>query len=240
MKKYRALFVCAFLFSFSSLFSASSLFHVLIAEKWLQAFECYNEEEKRAFMVGTIFPDIRYIANIPREKTHEYHLTIQEIRETRDPFIKGMRVHAFVDETRENFLQSNPIVEEFRGYPGDAVLFLKILEDEIVFSTYGKNLAASLCSYLQTVEKGALGFSIPLSIIREWNAIQSQFLGCRPRDLFQKLAQSHERFSGFPEKTIIQVAAFLPKYSDKREIKRYVSSLVAEFDQLIFHNVKQL
>ena len=100
MKKLLTLFLCLHVFAHG----ASPLYHALIGEKWLEAFENYNEQEKHSFMLGTLFPDIRYIAHIPRAQTHEHGLSIEEIRQTPDPFIKGMRVHAYVDEARVAFL----------------------------------------------------------------------------------------------------------------------------------------
>jgi hypothetical protein len=232
MQKILAFFLCCLFFFSQSLSAASSLFHAMIAEKWIKAFENFNEEETRAFMIGTLFPDIRYLAGLPRSKTHLYHLSLEQIRAIKDPFLKGMRVHAFVDETREGYLKNNPIWDELRGYPGDAILFLKILEDELLYTTRERNTSSYISTYLQTVEQSELDFGIPLPLVREWHECLKLSFACRPSELFQRLATTHSKFSALSDNTILLVKTYLPKYRDNEKINHYLCSLFSEFERL--------
>jgi hypothetical protein len=230
MKKMVAFIFCSFFFFSHSLSAAASLFHVMIAEKWIQRFESFSEQEKRAFMIGTLFPDIRYIADLPRSKTHVYHLSVKEIRAIKDPFLKGMRVHAFVDETRERFLKNNPIWDELKEYPGDSILFLKLLEDELLYPTHDSSY---ISTYLETVENAEIDFGIPLPLVQEWHECLRLSLILRPSKLFQRLATTHSKFSKLSDDTIVLLGTYLPKHRDNEKVKQYLCVLFSEFDKLL-------
>lgn len=70
------------------------------------------EEGTEAFLVGTLFPDIRYITHFPREKTHFNVNSLKEVGETSSPFDAGMKFHAWVDRVREEFVISSGIYKK--------------------------------------------------------------------------------------------------------------------------------
>lgn len=182
-------------------------------------------------MIGTLFPDIRYIANFPRSTTHEYHLSIDEIRATASPFLKGMRVHAFVDETRSKYLKKAPMDDAVKGYPGDKVLFLKVLEDEILSEEHRGNVAY-ITTYLQTVEQAELDFGLPLFLVRQWHKGQKKYLESRPSEFFRKIAATHTKFFRISEEELSSLAIFLPKYRTDETLRKHVALLFFEFDNI--------
>ena len=65
-----------------------------------------NIRDEKSFYLGAIIPDIRYFADIPRERTH---ITLDDLNKAaglvgkRSDFVKGYKVHLLVDElTRKN------------------------------------------------------------------------------------------------------------------------------------------
>lgn len=211
-------------------FGASSLFHAVIAEKWLEAFEDYDEEQKRAFILGNLFPDIRYPAKMPRGATHDYGLTIEEIRKIENPFIKGMKVHSFVDEVRVEFLQKNEILSLMKGVHGDKSLLLKMLEDEILFSMRGEEKSKVLCRYLETIENEELSFGIPLEIVNDWHQQHIRYFSLGPRKFFSKLLSKGKKYGTIPEKDMLTSLEVFDRFAEDEAMKNYIFCILEEFE----------
>ncbi len=67
---------------------AAPVGHLYLAIQILSGPLC--EVKERDFLIGTLFPDIRYPAQIARELTHKSHVTWQEIINEKDPFMQGI------------------------------------------------------------------------------------------------------------------------------------------------------
>jgi hypothetical protein len=139
------------LFNLVSVDAAAPVTHVLLAEKWIEYKEHYNKKEKRAFILGTLFPDIRYLGVVTRNKTHEFELTISDLEKKQSPFIKGKRLHAWVDETREALVVKWNIYSKLKSIKDQKykATFLKLLEDEIL---YTQRDWQNIRHYLLTIE----------------------------------------------------------------------------------------
>jgi hypothetical protein len=220
-------FVC--LMFCMKVFAASSLFHVVIAEKWLEAFEDYNEEQRRAFILGTIFPDIRYLAGLPRRATHERNLTIEEILEIENPFIKGMKVHSFVDEARVAYLCKSDILKLLDNVEDDKVLLLKMLEDEILFSMREKEDCEVLCSYLQMIEEEELSFGIPLEVVQQWHQQHIGYFSLGPRRFFTKLLSKGRQYGAIPESTLQTSLRVFENFAEDEAMKNYIFCILEDF-----------
>jgi hypothetical protein len=53
-----------------------------------------------------VFPDIRYLKVIEREKTHFKKFGIEEIAQEASAFHAGLKYHSLVDTVRESYMQS--------------------------------------------------------------------------------------------------------------------------------------
>lgn len=123
----------------ASLFSGGLLTHALTAQKFLEIHPLSSEQERNAFLQGTLFPDINYLGKIDRDKTHFESVTIRDVLEAKTPFYAGMLFHSWVDEKRAAWMQAQPLVV----LPGDiptekSNFFQKFLEDEILYSHLNK------------------------------------------------------------------------------------------------------
>ena len=96
-----------YLFPFCYLYSAGPITHLYLAEVWCDMNGEPSEYNKGLFLKGSTFPDIRYVANIARSKTHLRHVKYSSINEEDDWFEKGIKFHCFVDEKREAFVRKN-------------------------------------------------------------------------------------------------------------------------------------
>lgn len=98
--------------------------HAVLAQKFLQS---HSQFEKRDFLVGTLFPDIRYLGSIDREKTHQSVKNITEILEEKDSFLAGVKFHVAIDElwTKQFVMRYPQKTQQIRA--------CKILQDREVF-----------------------------------------------------------------------------------------------------------
>lgn len=232
MIKLRFLFFWIFFLCPLSVFPASPLFHTVIAEKWLAAFEDFNESEKQAFFLGTLFPDIRYLAGIPRDVTHDRGLTLEQIKATKDPFQKGVRVHSFVDEQRVEFLKNQDVLKIFDEISGDKILYLKFLEDEILYPMQKENHFFYVCEYLKNFDESELEFKISQEILAEWHDIHRKYLSMRPSAALEKSISSGQGFSNISIQSTKNCCKVMQQFCENEKAINYVSSAIEEFDRI--------
>lgn len=72
--------------------------HIVLADKLFDRY--FSGKDRRAFYVGTLFPDIRYLGVIGREQTHLPVAGIAEVAENR-AFRAGMLFHALTDKAKQ-------------------------------------------------------------------------------------------------------------------------------------------
>jgi len=77
------------------------LSHLYLAKETIKNFQITNEKE---YYLGSILPDIRYFADIPRAKTH---FTVDELNnklhDVNSDFLNGYKVHLFSDKFIHEF-----------------------------------------------------------------------------------------------------------------------------------------
>ncbi len=231
--KYLKLYLLSQFIGFQLLsFAAAPIFHSVVAEKWMEAFEHYTPKQKRAFMLGTLYPDIRHQANIDRDLTHEYNVTIEDLKNTKDPFYKGMRLHSFVDETRKNYLKNTTLHSDLSEYPGDQKLFLKLLEDEILFTLYGPIALSHICGYLDTVDMKELRFNVSYTTVYNWHQFQALCFRYPPSIRFRLILLDPSLNNNYREKTMQSFVEYLPLYREKAIFVNYVDSIMKYYDEL--------
>jgi len=211
------------------LFGAMPYFHAYIAEEWIEMYEDYGPEEKRAFLVGTLFPDIRYLGTASRSETHDADITVQELLGTDDPFTKGKKLHSFVDETRVKILAEYTALEPafarlLDALPGqNQVTFLKMLEDEII---YPERYWGDIFDYLQEIDRGETGLAVPIESVRKWHWILSWYFSYRPSDLLAWMSWGGRGFFNIPPPLVQTWSALLFEVAQDEAAQKYVSFLV--------------
>jgi hypothetical protein len=140
------------------------------------------------FLIGTSFPDIRYLAHIPREKTHYQHVDLQRILTEREPFKQGMLFHSFVDQERERFMKENQINNLLPSLPHKSGI-LKGLEDQLL---HPKLPDKSFLRLFDTVIDQELKIVTHKIIIQEWHTnLQNYFFyGPTPQTIRPFVQQS--------------------------------------------------
>lgn len=184
-------------FASASVWGAAPLFHAYVADKWVEILEDYTDKEKQAFIQGTLFPDIRYPAKLARTATHEHGLTLEQIKDTPDPFLKGLRLHTFVDDVREKMLVQPEIIRELEEQiPVEAYHLLKLIEDEILYSMIPNEKPLYYAESLNTIDPGALQFQAPLETIQQWHEAHAHYFRGSPSSFLLELHRSGRSFFG--------------------------------------------
>ncbi len=241
MSKIWSIAVCLLLCVCSLSFGAGPLFHVVIAEKWMDAFEDYTEEERRSFILGTLFPDIRHLAGLPRESTHRYGWSVEELRAIEDPFFKGMMVHSFVDENRDAYVQKHRVKDLLRNMTGgkeDMEVYLKMVEEEILYSWRDTSDNDYLFDYLGSIANEELAFNAPVSAVQEWHNHLIGYFSSSPKEGFTMLLSKNKSFAKIPLIMMEGCLQAMENFGEDENLKDYVSIVIGEFDRL-FSSSKQ-
>lgn len=111
---------------------ASQITHILYGKKVLDLFLRDKVVDEKSFFIGTLFPDIRYLGVIDREKTHDFTPTVEGLRNINNSFELGMYTHSFVDFEREKTLErlgAYNVMEKTKL----SSYAMKFIEDEITY-----------------------------------------------------------------------------------------------------------
>lgn len=218
----------------NSLFAAGPITHAVLADKWIAAHENYDEEQRRDFIIGTLFPDIRYLGVISRNKTHEKGVTVSRLLEKQSAFTKGKRLHAFVDIAREKLVVRWKVYQKIKHIPGQShkALFLKLLEDEILFSKPGYQAERQkIQNYLSYIHPEERAFDIEESALKKWHSRQSMAFSSSPSDYLATLSFVRKSLAGVSPKVLGQWSKALEKLAQDEEMQKYVDDLVKEIDK---------
>ena len=210
---------------------AGQVTHFYLADRYLaHKPKNYTEAERRSFMLGTLFPDIRYLAKIAREKTHEKNVTLEDVQQAASPFSAGMKFHSFVDLERIRLVREWKSLDVLLGEVKEhRIAFLKLLEDEILFDqTHFGDIAALFAQVLPE----ELASGIPPATVERWHHLLMGACMHKPSVLVARAASGGASAFGIPS-AILQVwGRQLPLEASKQIMKDYVRKLTNEFQQM--------
>jgi hypothetical protein len=152
---------------------AAPIAHIFLAMQLLcgLAKGLFNEQE---FIVGTSFPDIRYLKVVERAETHFERVTLNDVLQEKDSFKAGMLFHSFVDEQREQYVVDNNLydgIPDFRFKTQS----LKFAEDELL-KPYCDLIRYQ--AFFNTVLPAQTTYGIDEQHIRSWHTfLQGYFAG---------------------------------------------------------------
>lgn len=170
----------------SSVYASAPLMHMYAAQKWMEQYENYREEEKRSFYCGNLFPDIRYLAGIQRSSTHWKKMTVEEVVAEKNPFYKGMKLHSLVDRIQHLFYQKNNHCTPLNGLSThDQEIALKFLEDENVLYILKATVMKEAVESLAAIHPEELKFGASEKDIGQWHTMLRSYLCVGPYAYFK-------------------------------------------------------
>lgn len=201
--------------------------HLYFAKRWCEIFNVTDLQVKKEFVLGNLFPDIRYIAHIPREWTHEFVYSPEEIHAASSPFEAGMKLHAFVDEVREELVEATGIYAFVLPYAaGHEATLLKFVEEEILAEFFdGRSFSYCLKSILEE----ELRFGLDINVVQRWHGILGRCMQAKPSWLLWFASQKGSLF-GIPASTLNEWSYLLPELAKQPVFRDHVQRLLLHME----------
>lgn len=130
--------------------------------------------EPEAFLAGTSFSDIRYVAPIERKVTHRLaEDSLLYAMKTDSDFEKGRRFHAWVDHRRETYMREQKAYRFVKDEPMPTHM-LKLIEDHILFPRLKGHFDPH--AVFQNIYPEERAYKIPDADIKAWHSILTRYL----------------------------------------------------------------
>lgn len=212
--------------------AAGPYMHALVAEHYLDAQSPpVKSDDRELFIIGTIYPDIRYLGVIKRSETHVKSVSPQQIAEESGYFRQGMLLHSWVDEFRQSYIRKTNIKENLQEIPKRLQdSFLKILEDQILQEHYPLNDMPTLIANIPQEEKDS---GIPMTALTQWHAGLTVYFTLAPSLILSQLSFFDKGILTLDAATVKEWSALLPVYAKKPEYQNYVVALMAAMDKAL-------
>ena len=213
-----------------NLFAAAPAMHVTLGGKWLATFAPeYTEEEKKLFLLGTVFPDIRYLGVIKRDQTHFKGMTLEKVYAAKSPFTRGMLFHSYVDEFRERCVRQSGIEKRLKEVPRNQQgTFLKLLEDQVLHNTYKWT---EFKRFLLSIPDEEPNFGLETTSLTQWHTALSLYFTTTPSNILQQVSMFEQSILTLDAPTIKAWGALLPKYAEDPQMQKHVADLLHAFDK---------
>lgn len=159
---------------------AGEIGHVVYAARLLTYLQ--GRVRDPLYWVGTLFPDIRHLGIISRRRTHPSGVSLSSLVASTD-FHTGLRVHAWIDATREKFFRDQHMKEHLPWHPF-VPFCLNLLEDELLYAHFEDwNLLQRLLNEVHTDE---LHFINERVFIERWHTVLQSYFKEAPSSASRK------------------------------------------------------
>lgn len=204
---------------------ASQITHVIYGQVMLDRFlEKGKRVNLRDYFIGTLFPDIRFLGTISREKTHVTPPSLHDLPTITSSFRKGFYVHLLTDLERERVLES---LGFYKLFPIDQNVqrASKLLEDVLIWSS--RRNWQEIVDYLDGVLKEELEFT-DAETVQRWHQLLASYFQKKPSiDSAISLAES----LGFPKNFLTDITLWMDKISQSKE----ATSMLVSIHQKLFN-----
>ncbi len=213
-------------------FASNSVAHTYFALKYLENHPQYTEEEKQAFIIGTVFPDIQDLDVTLQGKTHPEVFSALCIQDEPNAFWAGLKLHCLVDDVRTEFQNSWGIFDQIQDLPVvKKGAFLKVIEDELVFKKavdycYARSCMCRICDEEKSIESD-------VEVIERWHNIVCTSLTLSQQEILDKLVMRNSGFLKHSAEEIKSWSEALPEASKREDINRYFEALLDHFDEIL-------
>ncbi|NGX42372.1 MAG: hypothetical protein K940chlam7_00652 [Chlamydiae bacterium] len=225
---FRILIFVIFALGFS-LEAAAPGSHLFFAEWWIDANGIFDQNCRDEFIIGNLFPDIRYLGTVKRRMTHVKGVNKDDIKNADSYFRAGILLHSFVDEEREKFVKKYKIFKKLDFIPKKGrVFFLKLLEDEILWENINLPQAQSA---LESIYPEEADTGVDLETINEWHSLMIDYFKQKPSVLLKNLKEKDLGFLHADKETVAKWSEILPILAKDPDFIQYMEKLIAHFDR---------
>lgn len=198
--------------------------HIVLTEKIFDKF--FKDKIRKDFFIGTLFPDIRYLKVINKDKTHFDSLSVTDIGND-ESFSAGIKFHSILDHAREKFIVEN---DTYSLCPESKYIkqSLKILEDEI-FYQHVRNWDV-YAEYLNEILQVERDYGIAEKDLKKWHSLLQQYFQQQPdNDAVRNITLG----IGFTEKVADEINQNIAVLRTNKKIIDIIKNLYKNFDSLI-------
>jgi len=128
------------------------------------------------FLVGTIFPDIRYVANIDRGLLHDCN-TSEALIPRINAFESGKYVHSLVDEKRDLFINSRNVYN-FLPHQKSFSAALKLYEDALTYELFSG--WQEVIDALDSTYEEAFVYGVNEKTVKKWHNFFKKYFKKKP------------------------------------------------------------
>lgn len=208
---------------------AAPVLHVLLA---LLALTKLPHLDPKKFIIGTSFPDIRYLGVIEREKTHNKKATWQSIQDESCSFKAGMDFHALVDRMREKYLKKHGVYEEILPWKFRSQC-MKFAEDRMIYDLISDEEWQIIASYFDTILTEERQFNIGEKYLKVWHGILQKYCSSKPSfDLIMQIIQN----SALETFMTLEIQQKITELENNERYKKLIFQFYNEFLSLLENN----
>jgi hypothetical protein len=210
-------------------FAAGPIEHAFLSKMLFEKHPKYTCEERHAFIVGTLFPDIRYLGEAARHETHYHEMSLEEVLREPSPFLAGVKFHSYVDIERENFIRSHGIYHKIQFLsPENTCTFLKFLEDEIIYhqsSWHECSLA------LQTIYPEEYNWGMEEKSLTMWHKMLTALFATSPNQMFSMLHLMGQGVLHISAQEVTEWNHLMKPTAYSDDFQDYMEKLISFFDK---------
>jgi hypothetical protein len=217
---------------------AAPITHIVLTDKIYQKY--FSDKDKQLFFVGTVFPDIRYLGVIKREKTHLKISELNKVINEKSPFLAGVKFHDLLDWLRNCFLKENQ-QELFKLLTENNLLsknytkkdlrnlnrLSKLLEDQLIYNKV-KDWQEYI-NYLDNTYQEEIEFGVKKKDVKHWHQILQNYFKQLPN---QETRKEFFKELNWTEKKIINMENYLKKMSQSQQIRQFLTRFYNQFYNL--------
>jgi hypothetical protein len=155
---------------------AAPITHIVVASRLFETH--FSVKNRRDLLIGTSFPDIRYLGVLDRDKTHFDGLRLEDLKDD-DSFMTGMKLHSILDIAGERYRVENDMYRLCPESP-HIIMSVKILEDEVLYPLIKD--WSTIRAYFDAVLPAEKALGVEESMIRRWHSILQRYFRRHPDD----------------------------------------------------------
>lgn len=209
--------------------AAGPITHAYLTKKFFEKHSEYTYEEQQAFMLGTLFPDIRHLVETAREETHFENVTLEDVLNEPSPFAAGMKFHTYVDEQRETFVMEQKMYQKLSGLSKDHLwTYLKFAEDEIVHDSYSWD---DVCLSLQMYMPEESQMSFTEAQVVKWHKMLTMVFVNKPSKILSTFALCNQGFAGVSSEEIKDWNKTLISTTQNEIVLEYMKGMLGMFEK---------
>lgn len=212
---------------FSPLRAAGPITHALLTEHLFRIYPQYNHEQKMAFRVGTLFSGVSNLGGLSPEEVSFPGVTLDDILYEDSPFFAGMMFHYYVDNLRDDFIFDSDYEELLFDLPVEHnFLYLKFLEDQIMFPTLDKGPWKEAVSNIHIEEQM---WGVDEAILKQWHYLLDMSFTYQPSTLIFFANLKGNGLLNVPADEVKIWNETFERVSERSDVQAYVSDLLDMF-----------